>query len=41
MFQILKLKKKKNYHNKVPALLKDVHIEIVLVSNKISFSEKS
>ena len=41
MFEILKLKKKKNYHNKVPALLKDVHIEKVLVSNKISFSEKS
>ena len=41
MFEILKLKKKKNYHNKVPALLKDVHIEKVLASNKISFSEKS
>ena len=34
-------KKKKNYCNKTPIFLKDVDIEKVLVSNKISFSEKN
>ena len=38
---ILKLKKNNLYHNKTPILLKDVDIEKVLVSNKISFGEKN
>ena len=32
---------KKNYCNKIPVPLRDVDIEKVLVSNKISFGEKS
>ena len=31
----------KNYRNKTPIFLKDVDIEKVLVSNKISFGEKN
>ena len=34
-------KKKKNYRNKTTIFLKDVDIEKVLVSNKISFGEKN
>ena len=34
-------KKKKNYCNKTPIFLKDVDIEKVFASNKISFSEKN
>ena len=37
---ILKLKKIKFYRYKIPIYLKDVDIEEVLVSNKISFGEK-
>ena len=33
-------KKKKNYHHKSPIFLKDVNIEKVLISNKISSCEK-
>ena len=35
------MKWKKNYRNKTPIFLKDVDIEKVLVSNKISFGEKN
>ena len=35
------MKWKKNYRNKTPISLKDVDIEKVLVSNKISFGEKN
>ena len=42
---IMKLKKKTNftaiYCHKAPIFLKDVDIEKVLVSNKISFGEKN
>ena len=38
--RILKLKKD-NYHHKAPIFLKDVDIEKVLVSNKISFDEEN
>ena len=37
---IFKLEKNKFYRHKTPILLKDVNIEKVLVSNKISFGEK-
>ena len=36
-----KIEKNKFYSNKTPIFLKDVDIEKVLVSNKISFSEKN
>ena len=35
------MKWKKNYRNKTPIFLKDVDIEKVFVSNKISFGEKN
>ena len=35
------MKKKKFYRNKIPVPLRDVDIEKVLVSNKISFGEKN
>ena len=37
------IEKKKFYHNKIPVPLRDIDIDIekVLVSNKISFSEKN
>ena len=38
---ILKLKKNKLYRNKTPNFLKDLEIEKLLVSNKISFGEKN
>ena len=37
----MKKKKKKNYRHKTPIFFKDVDIEKVLVSNKISFCEKN
>ena len=39
--ELLKLKKKFFYHNKTPNFLKNVDIDKVLVSNKISFGEKT
>ena len=41
MFGNIKINKTKFYRNKTPILLKDVDIEKVLVSNKISFGEKN
>ena len=38
---MLKLKKNKCYRHKTFALLKDIDIEKVSVSNKISFGEKN
>ena len=39
--ELLKLKKIFFYHNKTPNFLKNVDIDKVLVSNKISFGEKT
>ena len=39
--ELLKLKKNFFYHNKTPNFLKNVDIDKVLVSNKISFGEKT
>ena len=39
--ELLKLKKKFFYHNTTPNFLKNVDIDKVLVSNKISFGEKT
>ena len=41
MFGNIKINKTKFYRNKTPILLKDVDIEKVLVSNKISFGEEN
>ena len=41
MFGDIEIEKNKFYCNKIPILLKDVDIEKVLVSNKISFGEKN
>ena len=41
MFGDIKIEKSKAYHHNTPIFLKDVDIEKVLVSNKISFSEKT
>ena len=40
-FGDFEIEKKKCYRNKTPIFLKDVDIEKVLVSNKISFGEKN
>ena len=40
-FGDIEIEKNKFYRNKIPILLKDVDIEKVLVSNKISFGEKN
>ena len=40
-FRNIEIEKNKFYRNKTPIFLKDVDIEKVLVSNKISFGEKS
>ena len=40
-FGDIEIGKNKLYHNKTPILLKDIDIEKVLVSNKISFGEKN
>ena len=37
----IKFEKNKFYCHKTPILLRDVNIEIVLVSNKISFDKKT
>ena len=39
-FRDIEIEKEKNYRNKIPILLKDVHIAKVLVSSKISLREK-
>ena len=41
MFGDIEIEKNKFYQNKTPNFLKDVDIEKVLVSNKISFSDKN
>ena len=41
MFGDIEIEKNKFYRNKTPIFLKDVNIEKVLVSNKISFGEKN
>ena len=40
-FRNIEIEKNKFYCNKIPSFLKDVDIEKVLVSNKISFGEKN
>ena len=40
-FGNIEIEKNKFYHHKTPIFLKDVDIDKVLVSNKISFSEKN
>ena len=40
-FGDFEIEKKKCYRNKTPIFLKDVDIEKVLVSSKISFGEKN
>ena len=40
-FGNIEIEKNKFYHNKTPIFLKDVDIEKVLVSNKISFGKKN
>ena len=40
-FGEIEIEKNKFYRNKTLIFLKDVHIEKVLVCNKISFSEKT
>ena len=40
-FGNIEIEKNKFYHNKTPIFLKDVDIEKVLVSNKISFGQKN
>ena len=40
-FGDIEIEKKKNYNRKTPIFLKNVDIEKVLVSNNISFAEKS
>ena len=39
-FDNIEIEKNKFYHHKTPIFLGDVDIEIVLVSNNISFREK-
>ena len=39
-FGNIEIEKNKFYRHKTPILLEDVDIEIVIVSNKISFGEK-
>ena len=39
-FGDIEIKKKKNYRHKNPIILKDVDIEKVVASNKISFGEE-
>ena len=41
MFGDIEIEKNNFYRNKTPIFLKDVDIEKVLVSNKISFGEKN
>ena len=41
MFSNIEIEKSKFYHHNSPIYLKDVDMEKVLVSNKISFGEKS
>ena len=41
MFSDIEIENSKFYRHKAPILLKDVDIEKVLVSNKISFGEKN
>ena len=40
-FHDIEIEKNKFYHHKIHILLKDVHIEKVLVSNKISCDENN
>ena len=40
-FRDIEIEKNKFYRNKTPIFLKDVDIEKVLISNKISFGEKN
>ena len=40
-FRVIEIENKNFYYNKTSTFLKDVDIEKVLVSNKISFGEKT